>query len=265
MAETKPGIKITQPGTISQNTPSVDLVTNGSVQGTSFQKLQAQAKRRLIVVVQGHEKTGKTHFALTAPGPIGIFDLDIGTEGVVEKFATDKEIHLAEYAVSFPYDQKVAEKTWQQFRNDYKVILGGSGVRTGIIDNAVEAFELLRIAKLGRLQQVMPHLYSGVNGEFRELLRMAYKSDTNLILIHKLRKQYVQEAWNGKYERAGFGDMGYLAQVIVETFREDDVFKLRVLDCRQNPMIKGLVIEKPTFMKLALAVYPDSTEDQWAV
>ena len=41
---------------------------------------------RLVVRVGGLEKEGKTHFALTAPGPIGAIDMDRGMEGVVEKF-----------------------------------------------------------------------------------------------------------------------------------------------------------------------------------
>jgi hypothetical protein len=41
---------------------------------------------RLLMAIDGPQKGGKTHFALTAPGPIGILNIDNGLEGVVEKF-----------------------------------------------------------------------------------------------------------------------------------------------------------------------------------
>jgi hypothetical protein len=217
----------------------------------------------MIVSVEGHEKSGKTHFALTAPGPIAFQDIDVGTEGVVDQpqFA-DKTIHLAEYGLDFPYQQKVAEQTWKQFIHDYKTLLG-SDVRTGIIDNASEAWELLRVAKFGRLEKVLAHLYGPVNAEFRGLLRLGYKSDVNLILLHKVKKQYVDEQWNGKYERTGFADVAYLVQVAVETFKKDGKFYLKVLACRQNHKAEGQIIEDPTFAKLGTLVFPETTEKDW--
>jgi hypothetical protein len=246
---------------IGPRTPS-GLVINGSIAGTSFEIVKPQIKKRLIVAVEGQEKTGKTHFALTAPGPIGFQDIDIGTEGVVEQFTHEKEIHLAEYALDFPYDQKVAEQTWRQFTNDYKQLLGAD-VRTGIIDNATEVWDLLRVAKFGRLTQIMPHLYTTANSEFRGLLRLAYKSDMNLILLHKVKKQYVNEQWNGKYERSGFNDVGFLVQVVVETIKQDGKFYLKVLACRQNTKAEGEIIENPTFAKLGMLVFPGTKEEDW--
>jgi hypothetical protein len=246
---------------IGPKTPS-SLVTNGSIDGSSFQIVKPELKHRLIVSVEGHEKTGKTHFAMTAPGPIALQDIDVGTEGVVEKFTHEKTIHLAEYALDFPYQQKVAEQTWKQFTNDYKMLLA-SQVRTGIIDNASEAWELLRLAKFGRLEKIMSHLYGPVNSEFRGLLRLAYKSDVNLILLHKVKKQYVDDQWNGKYERTGFGDIAYLVQVAVETTKKDGKFFLKVLACRQNHAAEGQIIESPTFAKLGMLVFPGTTEQEW--
>lgn len=248
-------------GIIGPKTPSV-LITDGSIDGTSFQRVKSEIKKRMVVSIEGQEKTGKTHFALTAPGPIGFMDIDIGVEGVIEKFTTEKDIHLAEYTLDFPFEQKASEQMWKQFANDYKHLLGAN-VRTGIIDNASEAWDLLRVAKFGRLTQIMPHLYTTVNSEFRGLLKMAYKSDVNLILLHKVKKQYINDQFTGKYERNGFNDIGYLVQVVVETYKEGGKFFLRVLASRQNPGIEGLVIENPTFQKLGVAVFPGTEEKDW--
>ena len=52
--------------------------------------------RRLVMRISAHEKDGKTHFGLTAPPPIGVMNIDRGLEGVVEKFAKVKEIHVSD-------------------------------------------------------------------------------------------------------------------------------------------------------------------------
>ena len=50
--------------------------------------------KRLVISLAGFEKTGKTHLAFTGKSPIVIFNLDLGTEGVIEKFqAAGKEIY----------------------------------------------------------------------------------------------------------------------------------------------------------------------------
>lgn len=257
---------------IGLKTPSV--ITDGSIAGTSFKKVAPSQKRRMVVALAGAEKTGKTHFALTAPGPICFQDIDLGTEGVVDAFLDERvcscgavhtrELHVAEYTLDSPFEQKAAEQTWRQFNNDFKAALGADNVRTGIIDNASEAWDLLRIAKFGRLTQVMPHLYTTVNSEFRGLLKLAYKSDANLILLHKVKKQYVNDQWSGKYERSGFTDIGYLVQVVAETYKEAGMFYLRIIECRQNKNAEGKVIENPTFAKLGMEVFPGTKPEDWA-
>ena len=47
------------------------------------------------MTVFGAPKVGKSHFALTAPGPIIYFSLEPGLEGVVEKFMETKEVFIA--------------------------------------------------------------------------------------------------------------------------------------------------------------------------
>src|SRR5271156_6583904 len=57
-----------------------------------FVRANQAVSRRLIVAVDGAEKCGKSHFAMSAPGPLGIINLDIGLDGVVQKFQGQKEI-----------------------------------------------------------------------------------------------------------------------------------------------------------------------------
>ena len=74
---------------------------------------------RRTIVVAGREKQGKTNFALTAPDPIAHFNLDVGLEGVIEKFRTTKVIYTHDY----PYRSEmgnstmaIAQPIWEKFK-----------------------------------------------------------------------------------------------------------------------------------------------------
>jgi len=222
--------------------------------------------KRIIANVQGKEKRGKTHFALTAPGPIALIDMDIGLEGVVDKFIGEKEIVVA----GFNYRNVKDPKEWEEMNNRMKKAftdaLKSKEVRTVVMDTATEAWELMRMANFGKLSEVKPHHYGPVNAEFRDLIRKAYESDKNVLLIHKVKKEYVNDKSTGEYERAGFGDAGYLMQLNVEMWKKDGTFGLTVLDCRQLKEVEGLELIEPmsNFPFLATQVFDGTAEEDWS-
>ncbi len=230
----------------------VGAVQMGLPQG--FVKLNGSptTANRLIMAISGREKHGKTHFALTAPGPIAYQDLDIGTEGVIEKFVkSGKVIYHKEYGYSDLKDKGIASKeayvpVWDKFKDDYVAIIE-SKVKTVIMDTASEVWELLRMARFGKLDHVMPHHYGPVNGEYRALIRMAYTSNKNLILLHKSKKEYVNDKYTGNFERTGFSDTGFMVQVNMVCWRKlvNGVLKFgsTVVDCRQNADLAGMEFE----------------------
>lgn len=266
----------------------------GSIGGT-FQIANQQAKKRLIVAVDGLEKEGKTHFALTAPGPIAYQSIDIGDEGVVEQFQSVKLIHKADY--NMPPLQKgtspeaqmaLMGPVWENFLSDFRLAVGHvktGKVRTIIWDTASEVWELMRVARLGKLTQVMPHNYVALNAEFRGLIREIYDSSANMVLLHKLKAEWKDNPTTGKgsktggYERAGFADTGFLVQINCTAWREKNPetgmrtgpFHLTVRDCRQNPQVadKGgpvgldLTDEMASFSWLGVNVYPDTVLEDW--
>lgn len=203
---------------------------------------------RMIVSVRGLEKQGKTHFALTAPDPIAVFSLDIGTEGVVSKFKRDgKKIIIKDLSTGGDADE--GEKVWEGFKKAYSACLQDSQVKTVVIDTETELWELIRLARFGKLTQVMPYHYGPVNGEYRKVIREAYDSSKNLILLHKMKPKYVNDKRTNEYERAGFNDVGFLAQVNCQVYRdpvdEGGEFNLEILDCRQNADASGEVLSGP--------------------
>ena len=227
--------------------------SNGIITASGgWHRADAPVKRRMICSVDGLEKRGKNHFAFTAPGPIGIISLDLGMDGVVQKFQNKKEVWVAEHRVnttklraehSMEDVAGVANEAWDNIMRDYGEMLA-SGARTGIIDTSTELWEILRLARFGKLDQVRPHHYGPVNAEFREVIRMAYDTDMNLLLLHKMKPEYINDKNTGDVRRAGFSDMGFLVQVIVQCWRDDEVkapdcFHVTVTDSRHDPSLNG--------------------------
>lgn len=228
-----------------------------------------EAKPRLIMSIAGLEKQGKTHFALTAPGPIAMFSTDIGEEGVVNKFYDDKSIHILDVARIGDDAAEEAPKEWEKFSKAYTHCLRDKEVNTLIFDTATEIWELLRMARFGRLTQVMPYQYGPVNAEYRSMIREAYKFDKNLILLHKMKAQYINDKRTGDWERAGFSDTGFLVQVNARVYRysveDGGKFCIYVDDCRQNPDLAGEEFEGQmcNFPTLATFVMPDINPEEW--
>ena len=223
---------------------------------------------RLIISISGLEKQGKTHFSLTAPGPIAMFSTDIGEEGVVDKFG-DKNLHIMNIDRIDENSAEQAPKEFDRFKKAYKDMLRGTEIRTIIVDTATEIWEILRMARFGRLTQVMPYQYGPVNAEYRALIRDAYNYDKNLILVHKMKAQYINDKKTGEYERSGFNDTGFLVQVNAQIYRyapqDGGDFALFIKDCRHNPDLAGEEIVGPmcTFPFLASMVMPNVPADMW--
>lgn len=198
------------------------------------------APPRIILAVDGTDKSGKTRFALTAPRPLVYLDTDIGSEGVIEKadrpdlILTPKPFMFRPSEITWELDEaaksaaimRAAEPELERFRKVYLHALTQPVVsihgqkhkaRTVVIDNGSEVWELLRLCYLGKLTQVKPHHYTEVNGLMRDLVRAAYDNDVNVIWIHKLKAEYKENAEgksskSGILQRVGFSDMSYLVQ-----------------------------------------------------
>lgn len=233
--------------------------------GNGFRRAGADdAVTRLIVAISGLEKQGKTHFALTAPGPIALFNLDVGLEGVSSKFVREgKSVFV--YDVGRTQSPNEAKIAWAELVKAYTSVLANKSIRTVVLDTATEVWEMLRLARFGKLAQVMPFQYGPVNAEYRALLRAAYTSDKNLVLLHKMKVKYVNDKRTGDYERSGFSDTGFIVQMNCEVFRDEDGFNLSVLDCRHNPEMMGDVLTGPlcSFKYLAVEALGQTRLEDW--
>jgi len=229
-------------------------ITVEQLKNLGFDDTPKLPPRRLVAHICGKEGTGKTHCALTAPDPVVYYNVDIGTEGVVEKFQQGtatvsgvpvprKQVLVHTVRVPKSNDmQQAYVDLWEDFKGKWEAAYG-LGRGTVVLDTATEAWELARLARLGKLTQVMPHNYVEVNKEWREMLRLAYDSSMNTVLINKLKPVWVNNQRTDRYEAAGFSDTGYTVQITMEMVRQDTEagpqFSAFVTKCRQRPELMG--------------------------
>lgn len=246
-----------------------------------FVPVPEESPKNLIVAISGHDKTGKTHFCMTAPDPIVVFSLDLGLRSMVEKFKkAGKKIYHKEYVLDLAVDagpddtQKEAKVIWDQMRSDFEQI-PTLNPRTVVVDSATEMWEIARLAAFGSLLQIQPWFYPKLNTIFRRVLRVADRHpEVNFIYTQKMAEIWDEkvdshgkrQSYNtGEHKPAGFKDMKYVAQVNVQTFKEGGRFGLEVTNCRQEGELEGLRLigKQANFAGLATSVFPDADPATW--
>lgn len=265
-----------------------------------FEIVDPTVYHKFSVSSAAKEKEGKTTWAFTAPGPIGVISTDTGTESIAKSFLKQKPIIINYFKSADELQQsetknkdtkqQLYEREWDRMKTAILAIIHSRRFRTLIVDTATEAWELCRLAAFGKLAQVMPHHYTEVNSEFKAMIKAADENPVlNSIWIHKKKKEYKtgsggKDSWSGKYERAGFGDMPFLVDVNLEHFFQpagamvpdgnggnetlaEGRFGVRVIDSRINMLSvvgQEFTGEVCNFQELAYALFPETYgSDVW--
>jgi len=207
--------------------------------------------QRGIFKVAGIEKSGKSHLSLTGPGPIIYISIDIGTEGVVEKFQTGfqgqppKQVLVYEVQYHKEMSAQDAKNSWTKMQQIIDASLQ-VGQGTFVFDTWTEMYELARLSHFGgRLAQVMPGEYPIVYTDLRAKIRQIYDTNMNAVLITKMGTAFNEPG----LEEKGFKDTDFLVQVNLRTQRVEvpqadgstrSAFNFWVKDCRQNAFLNGM-------------------------
>ncbi len=250
-----------------------------NIQGFTRASDLPKLRKRMVMAASAGEKEGKTTLALSAPGPIALFNLDIGLEGVIDRWVEEKQIVVADFNYKDATNASEWVTTWERMKKLWMAALKDPDVRTLVMDTETEMWELIRLARFGKLTQVMPHHYGPVNTEYNDLIRKIYDTDKNLILIRKLKDEYVNDKRTGRMEVSGFKNVPYLVQVDVVLWKHRDTdhpnlmgmkggggtFGMTVRECRQNRGVEGTSFEEPNsdFSTLAMEVFPETGPEDW--
>jgi hypothetical protein len=246
----------------------------------------------LMLGTDGLSNTGKTEFALSAPGPtIGIC-LDRGHAAMLDNPhppPTRRNDYILK-VIKAPLNSQATIETyreyWRAFYEDYKKALGIPECRTVLVDGDSDSWELQRLAEWGKLAGVGKSLvYAGVNAARRAMYARAFDSGKIVIATNKSSRLYKpiikpdgtyqlgndgkpEREWDGKsYERQGFSDQDYLWQVqITHLYNETKgIWGLRINRAKADPSVQGLELwgYDCNFQSLVQTVYPNVPLSEW--
>lgn len=251
-----------------------------TVKEVPFKKLEMVSPTKIDLVVEGLDGSGKTFFGLTGPGPIAHHDLmDNGLHRALQGFSREQldQIELYPFDYDFTHTlalpgtdgskgmKVLAVDPWAEFVTNVKA--AAEKCRTNIIDTGSAAWELLRLARMGQLIQVMPLDYTKANYEFKDLLQVLHKGRANHIWIHRLKPSYdaADKKVPNSYERQGFADIAYEVDAVVRLSYDEEGMRLRFGKCA-NRSLTGTVIsgaDNITFPKIATMIYPNTDKKHW--
>src|SRR5215471_1022312 len=169
---------------------------------------------RLVIGLWGDAKTGKTHFCLTAPGPLYLINTD---HGFSELLGRDEfrdldiwaEDVTEDISAGTPGSFEAAQAALARFHETYtgwiqQIERNGRG--TIIVDNASFLWELVQYVKLEEAKRArfaqqskvksfeelrdQRFDYGPVNHYYNVMMRAIYNTPGNLILTHSARSKY---------------------------------------------------------------------------
>jgi hypothetical protein len=251
-----------------------------------FSPVKPSRPKRLVIMAYGPEKCGKTHFALTGPGPIFIFNFDDGLEVMVNKFIKAgkdaKEILEKRYSVRIgnESDGSRAMRELEEFRKDYIYALANA--KTVIIDTGTHLWDLARGAHFDGSKNATQLQYTRPNAEMRWVMAKAREQKTcNVVFIERAGKEYVTDSEgksnpSGKLEPKGWKDAPFEAQAVVYCNRDPieakragkgEGFYIQIVSCRARPNLTGTEFHQADgeadFASVACEIIQGSEKKDW--
>ena len=218
---------------------------------------QPSTDRGAIISLTGMQGTGKTGWALSAVNagafsrkhkpvyipmdrkPVGKYIADLLASGRVLVPKTNFKANLK------TANQTAGAKLWDEFEKLNEDIIAEPSLNPIIWDTGTYAWTMCRLAKLGKLTQVMPHHYALANTPFEALILQAEERGKVIVIIDRMSKTYKvgkdgKESWTGGYDRAGYSHLGYVSNVLLESYlTETNGFGVRVVQNKITPSTSG--------------------------
>jgi hypothetical protein len=242
----------------------------------------------------GEIGTGKTDFALGAPGPIVVHTIDQGLEGVVEEYAGDKEIYVKSYDLGVETGAEVTHEASvivrDNFIANFEADIVEKVAKTLIIDRESDLWSLHVFAETGtddRFGAAPAKDWPKIKAKIRRLFAMAKASNVNLLVIQGLKNEWskvvnpktgnMTSTPNGNRIPDGMDEVGSDMHIDLSFTREDfdneaSKFWMRAGKSRGpgNRMVQGQTFEivkdgpaKFSFAEFAQLVFPNTTEADW--
>ncbi len=265
----------------------------------SFALAESAKAYRTILRVAGERGTGKSRLIFTGPEPVFQFSFDQGEEGVVEDFASTKEILVRDYdwdpntIKCDPKDYAIESKKYAaEIRDHYEADLAYA-IATGAkrkkpftigLDKETDLWLLYRYAEFGGPSDA-PKNYEELNRRYISMLNEVKSCRyANLIVVQGMKDEWgaVVEVVNGQKKKkpyqtgrrvpSGFDRIDEIVFAEIMTHRENGAnfyFDFRASfdpefgKCRQNTQLSGERLPAMTLPELGTMLIDGSTEEQW--
>lgn len=238
---------------------------------------------RVTLDIVGLENQGKTGLALSVSslGPVAYMAFDPGWE-IVEKFRKmGRKVAVKRYSTRIPDGVDpgdwpgVAEAMMPELERWTGDLARAAeiGVVAAVIDTASEAYELVRLALMGRLNPNITDDYGRaqgqVNAAMRSILKRIEDSGMHLITLHKI-SEFTKDGGATTTRVNGWKDISYYAPYRVRArydFKDPDTdafdapkfFQAEILKSKFVPDLQGrrvMVSQEDGFEQLAEMMVP---------
>jgi len=219
--------------------------------------------------IAGEPKSGKTHFACTAPSPIRFFDFDLGSFSIMQKKFPDTEIVKSEHFIDV-WKQNSVMPVLKEFDLQYKEALMDDRFKTIVIDTGSQLWEIVRIALFEHVKKNDPNRqrliqieYASANAQMEAFLKAPYAVGKNLIVTHYTKDSYDSTGnKTGQVEPEQYKGTNGIADIILsfETVLRKKVIgvdtSVTIRAARDNRDIVGAKLFNPTYEDVATIIEP---------
>lgn len=227
---------------------------------------------RIVGASVGDVGVGKTHFWLTGPAPVVVFNFDRGTEGVVERFRRDhdKEIRIRHIDWA-PTEEEVQQFTKEQavkLRDEFikDFVYACSNARTVLVDTESAMWNLFRYAEFGTPKADVARDFDKANQMMEKYLTLPKKLTINCGFIQTVKDEWVsQNKKSGNLQRAGFGKTPKIVQVdLLHTFEDGD-YSITINKARgeRAKELQGKTFKNLDLPMLGQMMFPETEEEDW--
>lgn len=270
------------------------FVREGFVLPDQARKKAGSKFRRLLIGTEGETDTGKTEWALSAPGPGVVVCLDRGFDALFDNprppptRRSDFGFKVISAPTATQAKQPVYLEHFLKFRDAFYQGLDNPECRTVVVDGDSDSWELQRLAEHGRLTGIYPATkYTDVYAARRGIINRAWDAGKIVIATNKLGAEYKtlfnadgtpvldqvtkeeKREKTGRLERKGFPDQQYLWQIQLRHLynAEKGIWGIEILKAKADPSLVGYRLwgKDCNFAGLVSVVYPYVDPKEWGL
>jgi hypothetical protein len=169
-------------------------------------------------------KQGKTHLAMTWPGPIKLYSFDQGAKFVKQKSFKDKEIVIEEFIlpiIDTDSPKPYAEPIWEKFQKMFQEDCYSGKFKTLVVDTNTALWSICRqaIVEAKNRKKLLEVEYALPNLKMSSVFAHPKQAEINLVVINYLKDRYVKGENTGEKELNGWGNTEGMVDIVLEMER----------------------------------------------